>query len=101
MLLREFRTLRKSDPSAGRREAEIWVRTCRSPKAKSRIALEAWREDRSVHEVAEQYGVYPSEITTRKRKLLDNAGNVFRNGTGSRDKELERDREGVLRELGR
>jgi transposase len=72
----------------------------RSAEEKARIALEALREDRPVREVAEQYGVHPNQITTWKRRLLDNAGNVFRNGGGSREKELEREREDLLRELG-
>jgi len=72
----------------------------RGAEEKARIALEALREDRPVREVAEQYGVHPNQITTWKRQLLDNAGNVFRNGSGSREKELEREREDLLRELG-
>jgi transposase-like protein len=52
----------------------------RGAEEKARIALEALREDRPVREVAEQYGVHPNQMTTWKRQLLDNAGNVLRNG---------------------
>jgi transposase len=72
----------------------------RSPEEKAQIALEALREDKPVREIAEKYGVHPNQISQWKRTLLDSAGDVFRGGTGSREKELESEREELLKQLG-
>lgn len=71
----------------------------RSAEEKAKIALEALREDKPVREIAEKYGVHPNQISTWKRQLLDGSGDIFRNGQGSKEKELEKKHELVLREL--
>jgi len=72
----------------------------RSAEEKAHIALEALHEDKPLREIAEKYGVHPNQISTWKRQLLDGAGDIFRNGKSSREKELENKQEMVLRELG-
>ena len=72
----------------------------RSAEEKARIALEALREDKTVREIGEKYGVNPNQISTWKRQLLDNAGDVFRTSGGSKQQELERERDEILQELG-
>ena len=72
----------------------------RNAEEKARIALEALREDKPLREIAEKYGVHPNQISNWKRQLLEGAGDVFRTGKGSREKELEQQQEMVLRELG-
>ena len=72
----------------------------RSAEEKAMIALEALKEDKPVREIAEKYGVHPNQISNWKRQLLEGAGEVFRNGKESREKELENQQEVVLKELG-
>jgi transposase len=72
----------------------------RSAEEKAHIALEALREDKPLREIAEKYGVHPNQISTWKRQLLEEAGNIFRSGNGSKEKELEQKQEMVLQELG-
>jgi transposase-like protein len=72
----------------------------RSAEEKARIALEALREDKPLRAIAEKYGVHPNQISDWKRQLLENAGDIFRHGKGSKEKELESQNEMVLRELG-
>ena len=72
----------------------------RSAEEKARIALEALQEDKPLREIAEKYGVHPNQISTWKRQLLEGSGDIFRNGHGSREKELEQKHELVLKELG-
>ena len=72
----------------------------RSAEEKAKIALEALREDKSLREISEKYGVHPNQISNWKRQLLEGAGDVFRTGNGSREKELEHKQEMVLQELG-
>lgn len=72
----------------------------RSAEEKAHIALETLREDKPLREIAEKYGVHPNQISTWKRELLEGAGDIFRNGKGSKEKEFEKQQEFVLRELG-
>lgn len=72
----------------------------RSAEEKARIAIEALKEDKAIREIAEKYGVHPNQISSWKRQLLDSAGDVFRPGAGNREKELELEKEQILRELG-
>jgi len=72
----------------------------RSAEEKGQIALEALKEEKPLREIAQKYGVNPNQISTWKRQLFENAGDVFRNGNGTREKELEQHHDTVLKELG-
>jgi len=53
---------------------------------KSKVALEALREQQPIHEIAKRYQVHPSQVTDWKKALQSHAGSVFE---GSRSKEDE------------
>ncbi len=69
-------------------------------RRKAKIALEALREDKPLREIADAYGVHPNQITEWKRTPAESAGDAFRNGAGTREKELEAEREELLKHLG-
>ncbi len=46
----------------------------------SKTALEAWREDATVPELAKRHGVHPNQIYGWKKLMLDNASNLFERG---------------------
>ncbi len=48
---------------------------------KAQVALAALKGDRTVNELAGQYGVHPTLIHTWKKQLLAGADQVFGNGT--------------------
>jgi transposase len=48
---------------------------------KAQVALVAVRGDRTVNELAAQFGVHPTLIHAWKKQLLAGAGQVFANGT--------------------
>lgn len=71
----------------------------RSADERARVAIEALEADGPIREIAEKCGVHPNQISTWKRQLLESAGEVFRAGGGSREKELQMREEQLLCEL--
>jgi transposase-like protein len=59
---------------------------------KAQVALAALKGDRTVNELANQYGVHPTLIHGWKKQLLTGAEQVFTNGTqvGSGDAEAQK-----------
>ena len=81
-------------------EQQRMGRKHRSAEEKAKIALEALHEDKPLREIADSYGVHPNQITEWKRMLRESAGDAFRKGRGTREKELEAEREELLKQLG-
>lgn len=67
-------------------------RTLRSASFKKKVALEALREDKTLSEIASQYGVHPIQVSKWKKELLDGAESIFE------DKRSRRKEEGITRE---
>lgn len=52
---------------------------------KARVALEALRGDRTIHEIAGRHSIHPNQVSTWKRHAVDGLGGIFSKGTdGSR-----------------
>jgi transposase-like protein len=51
-----------------------------SAELKAKIAVEAVKGQRTIQEIASQYGIHPTMVTHWKKQLLDGASDVFSNG---------------------
>ena len=60
---------------------------------KSRIALDAIKDQKTIAELASEYGVHANQISIWKKQLLDAAPTAFSNGKDkdAEQKEVERD----------
>lgn len=61
-----------------------------SPEFKSKVALEALRENKPIHEIAQRYQLHPTQVTQWKKVLLDQASGVFESDRGKLDESLRR-----------
>ena len=52
-----------------------------SPTFKAKVALAALRGDKTMPELAEQFDVHPNQIKEWRRKLMDQAGQLFDRGS--------------------
>lgn len=55
---------------------------------KSKVALEALREQEPIHEIAKRHQLHPTQVTQWKKELLSNASSVFENAQG-KDAEMQ------------
>lgn len=65
-----------------------------SKELKAQIALDAIKGQKTIAELASEYGVHANQISTWKRQLLDAAPTAFarRKDKDAEQKEVERDR---------
>jgi transposase-like protein len=68
---------------------------------KAQIALAALKGDRTVNELASQYGVHPTLIHAWKKQLLAGADQVFNNGTKAAPADAEAEKAERFAQIGR
>jgi transposase-like protein len=68
---------------------------------KAQIALAALKGDRTVNELASQYGVHPTLIHAWKKQLLTGAEQVFTNGSRTITADAEAEKAELFEQIGR
>ena len=67
---------------------------------KSKIALEAVREEKTLSELSGQYEVHPNQISNRKRHLIKHAGELFEDKRRKGEKEKDELIEELYKQVG-
>ncbi len=60
-------------------------RRSRGSDFKAKVALATLRERKTVGELAKQYEVHPTQVSTWKKALLDRAGELFQGGRSRKE----------------
>ena len=72
-------------------------------QTKSRVALEAIRNEKTVAQIASEYQVQSNQVSIWKRQLLDAVPDIFedRRNKESREKDFEKREDELHRQLGK
>jgi transposase len=72
-----------------------------SGEFKAKVALEAIRGVRSVNEIAQEFGVHPTQVGQWKKELLEQAGSLFEIKRGPKPVDESASPERLYSEIGR
>lgn len=67
---------------------------------KAKVALAAIKGVKTVNEIAQEYGVHPTQVNQWKKDLLANAGNVFEGKRGPKPANTEVDQDRLYAKIG-
>jgi transposase-like protein len=71
-----------------------------SGEFKAKVVLEALRGERTINELAAEYGVHPMQITQWKRVVLEELPQVLSSRRGTRSKEDEALKAALYQQIG-
>jgi len=79
------------------------MRKSYSTEFKSKVALEAVKEQETLAQLAQKYDVHPNQISMWKKQLLDNLPSTFERPNKKRQEErqLEQERDQLLKTVGK
>ena len=76
-------------------------RKIHSPEFKAKVALAAIKEMKTVSELASQYHVHPTQISSWKKQALENLAESFRRGSPAKQKTEQELTSPLYEEIGR
>lgn len=77
------------------------MRKKHSSELKSKVALEAIKGERTIAEIANQYGVHPNQIGKWKKQALENLPELFTGKREKKNEDSEVPRDDLFKEIGR
>ena len=72
-----------------------------SASFKAKVALAAAKGDKTLSELASQFGVYPNQISAWKKQLVDQLPELFEDGRQRREPEDDTERAQLYEQIGR
>lgn len=67
---------------------------------KAKVAMEAFKGEKTIAQVSSEYGVHPNQVTKWKKELLKNAGTLFGSKNGKSDNGQQELVEKLYRNIG-
>jgi len=71
-----------------------------SKEFKARVALEAIKGQKTVSEIASEYGVHPNQISNWKKRLNSGASDLFSRSKDRETERLEHERDRLYQKVG-
>jgi transposase-like protein len=68
---------------------------------KAKVAIAALKGHQTTNEIAQEFGVHPTQINTWKKQLLESSSDVFGKGKQRREADFEAERETLYGQIGR
>lgn len=75
-------------------------RTTWNKATKFKVAMEAYKADRTVTEIAEEYGVHPTQVHRWKKELMDHGPDIFAGKHDDDQQAVEAERDELYRKVG-
>lgn len=72
-----------------------------SASYKAKVALAAAKGDKTLSELASQFGVYPNQISAWKKQLVDQMAELFEDGRKRREPDTDAERAQLYEQIGR
>lgn len=67
---------------------------------KAKVAIAAIRGDKTINEIATEFEVHPNQVSSWKKKLLEESSDVFSEKGERREKDIEAERDRLYRQIG-
>lgn len=67
---------------------------------KAKVALAALKGDKTINEIAQEYGVHPTQVSQWKKELLENAASLFDGKRGPKPVNAESDPDRLYAKIG-
>ena len=71
-----------------------------SSAQKARVALEAIKGVKTINQIAQEYGVHPTQVHLWKKELLENAGSLFEGKRGPKPADAQSDPDRLYARIG-
>jgi transposase len=67
---------------------------------KAKVALAAIKGVKTINEIAQEYGVHPTQVNQWKKELLENAGSLFEGKRGPKPADAQGDSDRLYAKIG-
>jgi len=72
-----------------------------SKELKSKVALSAIKGDRTVNEIASEYGIHVSQVNRWKKEAIEMLPELFGNKAGRKVKDIEKEKDHLYQQIGK
>ena len=68
---------------------------------KARVALDAIKGQKTINELASEYGIHPNQIGQWKKKIIDGSSDVFSRGKNREGESHEAEKDRLFQQIGK